>query len=90
MAKWQEFAVCPGCGFDVGTGEGERGCAWGACPYLPEALDVFCPQCRTNLFTMEGNPPCEDPLVCEHAAEARSHVDNYRRWVGSRGTPAGQ
>jgi len=34
---------------------------------------------------MEGNPPCEDPLTCEHAAEPRSHVENLRTWEGTVG-----
>jgi hypothetical protein len=81
MTRWQEFAKCPGCGLDLVTGEGERSCAWGECPYVPPELDVFCPDCRFNLATMEGNPPCDDPLTCEHAAEPLSHVENVRRWA---------
>ena len=84
MAKWQEFRVCPGCGYDLGTGEGDRSCSWGDCPYVPEELDVFCDQCRFDFFTMEGNAPCEDPKVCEHGAPARSHVENYRVWQAAR------
>ncbi len=56
MAGWEGFSQCPGCGYDFATGKGERSCAWGDCPYLPEELDVFCPQCRFNFRTMEGNP----------------------------------
>ena len=63
MAKWEDFTTCPHCGLDLGTGEGERGCAWGDCPYVPEELDVYCPQCRFNFVTQEGNPPCADPLI---------------------------
>ena len=85
MAKWEAFRQCPGCGFDFATGEGERSCSWGDCPYLPEELNVFCDSCRFNFFTMEGNPPCEDPLTCEHAAEPRSHVENLRTWEGTVG-----
>jgi hypothetical protein len=81
MVRWIEFRQCPGCGFDIGTGEGDRGCAWGECPYLPEALDVRCENCGFNYFTQEGNPPCEDPMTCEYAAVPLSHVENYRRWV---------
>ena len=74
MARWEGFRQCPGCGFDIASGEGERSCSWGDCPYLPEELNVFCDQCRFNLFTMEGNPSCEDPLTCVHAVEPRSHA----------------
>jgi hypothetical protein len=81
MAQWQEFKQCPNCGLDLATGEGERSCAWGDCPYLPQELDVFCEQCRFNFFTMEGNSPCPDPLTCGHAAEPLEHVENYRRWL---------
>ncbi len=50
------------------------------CPYLPEDLNVFCSWCRFNFYTMEGNPPCEDPLKCEHAEEPLSHVENFGKW----------
>lgn len=72
---------CPGCGFDFATGEGERSCAWGECPYLPEDLDVFCSYCRFNYFTMEGNSPCEDPMTCPHGVEPFKHVANMRAYV---------
>jgi hypothetical protein len=85
MASWEAFRQCPGCGFDFASGEGERSCSWGECPYLPEALNVFCDQCRFNFFTMEGNPSCDDPLTCAHAADPRSHVQNLRTWEGSAG-----
>lgn len=86
MAKWEGFRKCPGCGWDLATGEGERSCSWGACPGLPAELDVLCPTCMFNLFTMEGNPPCEDPLTCPNAVEARAHVANVRRWAATQGT----
>jgi len=89
MARWEQFHKCPHCGYDIATGEGERGCAWGDCPYLPAELDVFCEACRFNFYTMEGNPSCENPLECEHAAEPLSHVENYRRWAEQRGIAAG-
>jgi hypothetical protein len=88
MAKWQEFERCPHCGLDFGTGEGDRACSWGDCAYLPEELNVFCDQCRFNFYTMEGNPPCPDPLGCEHSAGPLEHVENYRRWLASRQTAA--
>lgn len=80
VARWEGFRKCPGCGYDIATGEGQRSCAWGDCPYLPEELNVFCDYCRFNFFTMEGNPPCEDPLSCPHATEPLAHVENTRRW----------
>lgn len=88
MAKrWEGFHSCPGCGFDISTGEGTRGCAWGDCPYLPEELKVTCDYCMFNYFTMEGNPPCEDPMTCEHGVEPRSHVANVRRWIDQQQAP---
>src|SRR5262249_7467037 len=84
MARWQEFRQCPGCGYDLGTGEGDRSCSLGDCPYVPEELDVFCEQCRFDFYTEEGNTLCEDPMRCEHGAPALSHVENYREWQASR------
>jgi hypothetical protein len=84
MPRWEGFDQCPGCGLDIATGDGQRSCAWGDCPYLPEELDILCDTCRFNFFTMEGNPPCQDPLECEHAAEPLSHVENLRRWQAQR------
>jgi hypothetical protein len=87
VARWEGFSQCPGCAYDFATGEGERSCAWGECPYLPAELDVFCSQCRFNFVTMEGNPPCADPLTCEYATAPMSHVENMRRWQ-ERGSPS--
>jgi hypothetical protein len=83
MARWESFQPCPQCRYDFATGEGERGCSWGDCPYMPEELNVFCDECRFDFYTMEGNPPCEEPLRCEHAAEPLAHVRNYRRWLAA-------
>ena len=84
MARWEGFEQCPGCGLDLLTGEGRRACSWGDCPYLPEEMNVTCPYCTFNFLTMEGNPPCEDPLKCEHAAEPLSHIENLRKWLESQ------
>ena len=81
MAGWERFHQCPGCGLDLVTGEGVRSCAWGECPNLPQALDVWCPRCRMNLATGEGGTACEDPATCEEAVEARGHVANLLRWL---------
>ncbi len=79
--RWLSFRPCPGCTFDIATGEGSRGCSWGDCPYLPSELDVFCPHCRFNFFTMRGNSLCGRPGVCERSVEARANVPNLRRWL---------
>lgn len=86
MERWLRFAKCPHCDLDLGTGEGERGCSWGECPYLPEELNVFCDTCRFDFLTMEGNAPCEDPLSCQQGEDARSHVENYKRWMARQPT----
>ena len=88
MARWEGFTQCPGCGYDLQTGDGRRSCSYGDCPYLPEELDVFCPDCRFNFFTMEGNPPCDDPLSCEHGAQERAHVENVRAWAATHRSPS--
>jgi hypothetical protein len=72
--------MCPGCSYDFATDEGHRSCLWGECAYLPEELDVWCESCRFNYLTMEGNPRCDDPMACEHAAAPLAHVENYRIW----------
>jgi hypothetical protein len=77
------FRQCPDCTYDFSTGEGDRSCSYAECPYLPEALDVFCPYCRFNYLTMEGNPPCGAPMECDHRFEPLEHVANYRAWAGS-------
>ena len=85
--RWTEFHQCPGCSFDLGTGEGEKSCHLYDCPYLPQELDVFCPQCRFDFNTGEGNPGCENPWKCENGAETLAHVRNYRVWLAA-GKPA--
>ena len=62
------FRQCAGCEFDFVTGEGERSCNWGACPYLPAALDPTCPVCNYNFATDEGRPHCGNLATCEEAA----------------------
>lgn len=84
MPRWEGFVQCPGCTYDLTTGDGERACSWGDCPYLPEDLDVFCPNCRFNFFTMQGNAQCGRPGACEHSADPRGHVENLRVWVATR------
>jgi hypothetical protein len=86
MGRWEGFRQCPGCGYDIATGEGERSCAWGDCPYLPEALDVYCPNCRFNFFTWEGNSGCGRPGTCEHGVDPRSNVANVRTWLALQQT----
>jgi hypothetical protein len=81
MARWEGFTQCPGCSFDFVTGDGERSCSWGACPYLPEELDVLCPNCMFNFMTKQGNALCGHPRICEYGADARSHVVNLQQWA---------
>jgi len=88
MERWEGFQQCPGCGFDIVTGDGSRSCAYGDCPYLPEELKVTCDYCMFNYLTMEGNSPCDDPLACAHGEEPRSHVANLRKWAQEHGRTA--
>lgn len=75
------FHQCAQCTYDLLTGEGERGCHYYACPYLPEALDVQCPTCMYNFHTRDGQPECSDPPTCEFArTTARERVALARRW----------
>lgn len=62
MGGWRAFRQCLGCGYDIATGDGESGCSWGECAYLPEELDVFCPNCRFNFLTREGTRGAAGPV----------------------------
>ena len=75
----KHFQQCPQCRWNFLTDEGQRGCSWGDCPFLPEDLNIFCDSCRFNFFTMEGNPPCGDPENCPHGTEPRARVEAIRR-----------
>jgi len=88
MERWEGFQQCPGCGFDIVTGEGTRSCAYGDCPYLPDELKVTCDYCMFNFLTMEGNPPCDDQMACAHGDEPRAHVANLRKWAEEHGRTA--
>ncbi len=33
---------------------------------------------------MEGNPPCEDPMTCEYAAEPLAHIENLKKLAERR------
>ncbi len=46
QARWKAFRQCPGCGFDFASGEGERSCSWGDCPYLPVHNPSICRRAR--------------------------------------------
>jgi hypothetical protein len=87
VPRWEDFTKCPTCTYNIATGEGVRGCEWGECPYLPEELEIHCAWCWFDFFTMEGNPPCEDPMTCEHGAEPRANVPNVLRWLEMHGPP---
>ncbi|MFA5892050.1 MAG: hypothetical protein WDA27_14040 [Actinomycetota bacterium] len=76
------FHQCPGCGYDVITGEGVRGCSWYECPYLPEDFKVHCPVCDFNFATGEGQPHCENTDACEWASEGKRHAEIVRQSLG--------
>jgi hypothetical protein len=74
MAGWEGFRQCPGCGFDFASGEGERSCSWGDCPYLPEELNVFA-SVPFNFFTMR-EPALRGPADVHMMSPP--HVENMR------------
>ena len=79
------FRQCEFCAYDLATGEGERGCHYYECPYLPEELDVRCPVCTYNFYTQDGNP-CDTPVHREFAREvAPQRVANLEAWLEATG-----
>ncbi len=76
------FRPCPSCTYNFATDEGERSCHYGACPYLPEQLDVHCPRCWYNFYTGEGRAECGDPPSCNFARdEAPVRIATVTRWL---------
>ena len=85
MERALAFQQCPLCALDLATGEGERGCHYYECPYLPEELDVSCPTCRYNFVTDDGNPDCSDPPDCDFArVTAPERVRTLQSWLALR------
>lgn len=81
-ARAASFRQCPSCSYDFATGEGQRGCHYYECPYLPEDLDVRCPTCLYNFHEQDGNPECGDPPDCEFAREvAPQRLANLASWT---------
>ena len=91
VAKAVTFQQCSFCSYDFATGEGQRGCHYYECPYLPEELDVRCPTCLYNFYIEDGNPECGDPPDCEFAREiAPERVANIAAWLGGLTLPSGE
>lgn len=87
--RLRRFHQCEGCGYDFLTDEGERGCHWGECPYLPEEIDVWCPTCRYDFVIEDGNPECGDPPSCRFAREvAPLRVATLKAWLALQRRPA--
>jgi hypothetical protein len=85
-AKVLAFQTCELCSYDFRTDEGERGCHYYECPYLPDALDVWCPTCRYNFMIRDGNPECGDTPRCAFARTiAPVRVAALDEWLRSRG-----
>ncbi len=81
------FGVCEHCTYDFRTDEGERSCHYYVCPSLPEELDVWCPTCRYNFMTRDGNPECGDVPQCDFAQmTARNRVRSLEAWLAHRST----
>lgn len=84
--KAMAFVQCPTCTYDFATDEGHRNCAYGECPYLPEALQLHCPTCYYNFASGEGNPACSDPPKCDFAREVvPARLDVLAEWQAVRG-----
>ncbi len=80
------FQVCEACNYDFRADEGERGCHYYGCPNLPEELDVWCPTCRYNFMTRDGNPECGGTPRCDHAREvAPVRVRALHQWLDLQG-----
>jgi hypothetical protein len=80
------FQTCELCSYDFRTDEGERGCHYYECPYLPEELDIWCPTCRYNFMVGDGNPGCSDPPACAFARTvAPGRVRALEEWLTIHG-----
>ena len=76
------FHQCELCAYDFAHDEGERGCHYYDCPELPEELDVWCPTCRYNFMTRDGNAECNDPPTCDFARRvAPQRVAALEAWL---------
>lgn len=81
-ARARAFRTCELCSYDFRNDEGERGCHYYECPYLPEELDIWCPTCRYNFMVGDGNPDCSDPPDCEFArTTAPDRVCALEAWL---------
>ena len=79
------YQPCASCGYSFITGQGERNCQYGDCPYLPVNLDPQCPTCRFNFYTGDGEPSCGEPASCEFAVdEAPRRLALLQRWLEIR------
>lgn len=88
-SKVLAFQQCELCAYDFLTDTGVRGCHYYECPYLPEALDVWCPTCRYNFAIGDGNPECSDPPSCSFATQvAPGRVRALETWVAQRTSAA--
>lgn len=82
LTRLLAYHKCPICEHDLATGEGQRACHYGDCPYLPEAMDTRCPTCLYNFATDDLQPACGDPPTCEFATtEAPGRVEALTYWL---------
>lgn len=83
--KAMAFVQCPTCTYDLASGQGERNCNYGECPYLPEALNVTCPVCNFNFHERDGVPACGEPPACDFARETVGpRLRVLRDWLEAR------
>lgn len=82
------FMQCPGCSYDLVTGEGDRSCHYYECPSLPEELDATCPTCNYSFTARDTHRACEGSEPCDFARyEAVDRLHNLHRWAEQH--PAG-
>lgn len=80
--KVAAFEPCEACSYDLLTDTGVRSCHYYECPYLPEALDVWCPTCRYDFATEDGNPACGETPCCRFARQvAPTRVAMLHAWA---------
>jgi len=83
------FVQCEDCSYDLETGEGQRSCHWGDCPYLPEELTLVCPTCRFNFGNMDGSPECGQTPRCEFATQVvPRRLALFKEWQSLHPTKA--
>jgi hypothetical protein len=83
-ARCEAFRQCPGCGFDFGSGEGERSCSWGGLPLPARGAECLLRSVPLQLLHHGGQPTQRGPAVvcgCRGGSPSRrepAHVGRNR------------